>query len=459
MSATRELAAYAAEMTYEDLPDEVVRYTKDVIRDSLGCLLGGARLPAGQQLRDFILPMAADGRATVAGTHRRIDPTLASYVNAQLTNLLDFDDTLEAESVGHPGATIIPPALVLAEDMKVSGKALLTAIVVGYDVFARVSMAGRPTFDQRKRVRGLATWQVFGAVAAAAHLLFLNPEATARAFGLAALHAPVPFVGKIYEERPMWGLKNNFGWAALGGVFGALYAAEEIDANHEILEGDTGFWAMAGSDRFDPQLLTQDLGETYSILETSFKPYPCCRFTHSTLDAVNEIIQSTDIEADDVRAVHVRSSSKVRVFADYRPQTFIDAEFSLPYAIAMLLLREPPGYRWVTAERWRDPAVLSLADRVHLHVDPDAEADLAAGYMRVRVSVELENGREEKAQALYPRGHPRNPLSAGERRQKFLALAEPAIGRQRARELDALIDRLDDLPDVSELTTYLTGTH
>lgn len=257
----------------------------------------------------------------------------------------------------------------------------------------------------------------------------------------------------------MWGLKNNFGWAALGGVFGALYAAEEIDANHEILEGDTGFWRMAGSDRFDPQILTQGLGTTYSILETSFKPYPCCRFTHSTLDAVNEIIQSVDIEADDVRAVHVHSSTKVRVFADYRPQTFIDAEFSLPYAVAMLLLREPPGYRWVTAKRWRDPAVLSVADRVHLHVDPEAEADLAAGYMRVGISIELENGRVESAQALYPRGHPRNSLSAGELRQKFLDLAVPAIGQERAQELDALIDRLDDLPDVSELTTYLTGTH
>lgn len=459
MSATRELAAHAVETTHHDLPDEIVSQAKQVIRDSLGCLLGGARLPAGQQLRDLILSITANGRATVAGTDRRIVPALASYVNAQLTNLLDFDDTLEAESVGHPGATIIPSALALAEETAASGKAFLTAVVVGYDVFARVSMAGRPTFDRRKRARGLATWQVFGAVAAAAHVLDLNPEETARAFGLAALHAPVPFVGKIYEERPMWGLKNNFGWATMGGVFGALYAADGVDANHEILEGDTGFWAMAGSDRFDPQLLTHDLGTRYSILETSLKPYPCCRFTHSTLDAVNELVRSADIVADAVRAVDVHSSSKVRVFADYRPQTFIDAQFSLPYAIAMLLLREPPGYRWVTAERWQDPDVLSLADRVHLHVDPDAEADFAEGYMRVSVAVELEHGHVETAQALYPRGHPRNPLSAAERQQKFLALVEPAIGRGRARELDAVIDQLDELPEVSTLARYLTRMH
>lgn len=459
MSATRKLAAHAVETTYDDLPAEVVSQTKHVIRDSLGCLIGGARLPAGEQLRNFILPMAAAGSSTVAGTQRRAASALASYVNAQLTNLLDYDDTLEAESVGHPGATIIPPALALAEETAASAKALLTAVVVGYDVFARVSMAGRPTYDRRKRVRGLATWQVFGAVAAAAHLLGLDREEAARAFGLTALHAPVPFVGKIYEERPMWGLKNNYGWAAMGGVLGALYAAEGVDGNHEILECDTGFWAMAGSDRFEPEVLTHDLGTTYSILETSFKPYPCCRFTHSTLDAVNAILRATDIVADDVRAVHVYSSSRVRVFDDYNPQTFIDAEFSLPYSIAMSLLREPPGYRWVTGERWRDPTVLSLAERVHLHVDPEAEADWAKGYMRVQVSVELDNGRTHQAQALYARGHPSNPLSAGERQEKFFALAEPAIGRQRARELDMLIDQLDEVADVSALTRYLTEVH
>ena len=87
----------------------------------------------------------------------------------------------------------------------------------------------------------MATWQVFGAVAAAANILRLDPDAAAKAFGLAALHAPVPFVGKIYEERPMWALKNNFGWATMGGVLAALFAAEGLDANHSILEGETGF--------------------------------------------------------------------------------------------------------------------------------------------------------------------------------------------------------------------------
>lgn len=456
MSATRLLAQYAADTTYDDLPHRVVLQAKEVIQDSLGCLVGGAALPAGRQIRDVMMPMAAAGRATVAGEERRLVPAFASYINAQLTNLLDFDDTLETNALGHPGATIIPAALALAEQRGSSGKAFLTAVVVGYDVYSRIAAAAKPTLERSKQVRGLATWQIFGAVAAAAHLLGLDPEAAARACGLAALHAPVPFVGKIYEERPMWALKNNFGWSAMGGVLGALFAAEGFDANHDILEGETGFWVMAGSDRHDSSLLTEGLGSSYSILNTSFKPYPSCRYTHSALDAVSSLIQSHDLRADEVRRVRIRSSSKIRSFADYRPQSFIDAQFSLPYLVAMLLLREPPGYRWVTAERWRDPVALALADRVHLDIDPKAEIDLAQGFLRVSVAVELENNRVEEAEVTHARGHPHKPLSAGELRRKFLGLAEPALGPIAARQFSALINELEEVQDIAALTAPLT---
>lgn len=459
MNATGRLARYAVETKYQDLPDHVVVQAKRVIRDSLGCLLGGATLAAGRHVRDLIMSMAANGQATVAGVQRRVTPPLASYVNAQLTNLLDFDDTFEVGGLGHPGATIIPPALAMAEQVGATGKEFLAAVVVGYDVFSRVAMAGKPTFERSKQVRGLATWQVFGAVAAAVNILGLDQESAARAFGLAALHAPVPSVGKIYEERPMWALKNNFGWAAQGAVLAALFAAEGFDANHGILEGETGFWAMAGSDCCDFDILTKGLGNTYSILDTSFKPYPSCRFTHSTLDAVNGIIQSARIHPDEVRAVRIRSASKIQVFADYRPGSFIDAEFSLPYLVSTLLRGEPPGYRWLEADRWRDPTVLSLADRVHLEVDPEAEADLARGYMRVRACVELEDGRVKEAEVTYPRGHPWNTMSDGELQQKFLELTEPAIGWTEAREFSSLIDRLEEMPNVVELATYLVGAN
>ncbi|MGD9145872.1 MAG: MmgE/PrpD family protein, partial [Anaerolineae bacterium] len=311
MSATGRLARHVAQTRYGDLPPEVVRQAKDAIRDSLGCLLGGSTLEAGQRLCNLLLPMAAQGRATVTGMAGRVPPPLAGYLNAQLANMLDFDDTFSEGFLGHPGATIVPAALAMAEEIGASGKDLLSAVVVGYDVCSRVGVAGRPTFERSKQVRGMATWQVFGAAAAAAHVMDLDAETVARAFGLAALHAPVPSVGKIYEERPMWALKNNFGWATQGAILGVMFAAEGFDGNHRILEGATGFWSMAGSDQVDPSALTAGLGSHYSLLDTSFKPYPCCRFTHSALDALGQIVRSAQLSVSQVREVRIRSSSKI----------------------------------------------------------------------------------------------------------------------------------------------------
>lgn len=455
MSATRQLAQYAADLKYKDLPENVIRQAKYLIRDSLGCLLAGSTLSAGKQVRDMILAMAARGPCTVAGSQRRIAAPLAAYINAQLTNLFDFDDVLEGRALGHPGATTIPAALALAEQVGASGKDFLTAVVAGYEVYTRVAVAGKPSFERSKQVRGLAPWQVFSVAGAAIRLLGLDAEAAARALGLAALHAIVPSVGKIYEERPLWELKNNYGWVALGGVLGSLYAAAGYPANHEILEGQTGFWAMAGSDRCDFSLLTEGLGSTYGILETSIKPYSSCSDHHSSLDALSAIVQRTNLSAEDVRSVRIRSGSKIMVYADYRPSTFIAAEFSLPYVAAMLLLRVPTGHGWVTGERWKDPAVLALADRVRLEVDPDAEATLAKGFMQARVYVELVDGRVEEAELTYPRGHPLNPMSDDELRQKFLGLAAPAIGDEAARRLDGLLDRLEKMESVAEIGSYL----
>jgi 2-methylcitrate dehydratase PrpD len=156
-----------------------------------------------------------------------------------------------------------------------------------------------------------------------------------------------------------------------------------------------------------------------------------------------------------VRAVHLRGDTKIKVFEDYRPASFIDAQFSLPYITAMLLLREPTGYGWFDRECWNDPAVRQLADRVQLEVDAESEAQQAKGQPLTRVSVELSNGQVRQGEAGFARGHPQNPLSALELESKFLGLAERATGKARANELNALLNNLDLQPDISRLTACL----
>ncbi len=255
----------------------------------------------------------------------------------------------------------------------------------------------------------------------------------------------------------MWALKNNFGWATQGALLGVTFAAEGLTGNHRILEGETGFWSMAGSDQVDRSAFTAGLGSHYSLLDTSFKPYPCCRFTHTALDGLGQLVRSARRPAGQVREVRIRSSSKIRAFADYRPRSLFDAQFSLPYLAAMVLLQVPPGYGWLEAERWQDAAVLALADRVVLEVDPDWESNLAQGGMASTVCVEFEGGQTEQVEVLHARGDPRHPLSPDELREKFLGLAGPVIGPARARQLDEALDHLEDVERITEVTEYLAG--
>ena len=253
----------------------------------------------------------------------------------------------------------------------------------------------------------------------------------------------------------MWGVMNNYGWVTMGGMMGCLYAASGYPANHAILDGPTGFWAMAGSDRCDFSLLTEGLGTTFGMLDTAIKPYSSCRHTQSPLDALSQIVRRARPLPEDVRSVVVRGGSKILVFGDYRPATYVAAQFSLPYLTAMVIMGVPTGYGWVTGERWKDPAVLALMDLVKLEADPEAEQVLVQGYMLARVSMELADGRVEQAEATFARGNPRNPLSELELRDKFLGLAGPAVGRVAALEFNGLLERLETLESVAEIAAML----
>lgn len=455
MSATCILAEYTATARYADLPANVVLHSKRVIRDAIGCMLGGSTLDEAVSLRHVMMDMAADGAATVVGASRRLPPPIAAYINAQEANLMDFDDTLQGRALGHPGATVVPAALSLAEANKATGKEFLNAVSVGYDVYTRVAAAGRPSYLRTKQVRGLATWQGVSTVAAAANLMHLDAETTARAFGLTILHAVVPPTAKFYDERPVWGLKNNFGWVVMGGLLGAQYASQGMPCNHDMFDGPTGFWAMAGSDQCDESLLTAELGCEHSILDVSIKPYASCRHTHHLLDGLGTILQRTGIGAEEVKSVRLCGDSKLKVFADYRPRWFVDAEFSLPYLVAITLLRKPTGYAWFDGEPWKDPRVQELSDRVHFEEYAEAEAAHSKGLTLAHVIVETNDGRLEQASTGLARGHPENPMSDEELRGKFIGLAERPLGLKRAEELDALLMRLEDVQDISEVTRFL----
>ncbi len=452
-----QLGQYGAHASFADLPGRVIDAAKRAILDSLACAVGGSQVSWGQTVLEQIRGQGGSAESTVIAAGCRRPASLAAYANAFLANLLDFDDTYGG--AGHPGCTVIPAALAIGEQQCRSGKDLITAVVLGYDVALRILEAIDPSPDRSILVRGQGTWQVFGAVAAASRLYRLDAERFADALALAVLHAPVPSMRRFgHESRPLSPLKNNAGWACMGGITAAQLAGLGLPANRTIFDGETGFWIMASSDRWRREAITNGLGSEFMIERLSYKPYPACRYIGSTLDAVSALVTAHDLRPEDVRTLTVRSTSKIRDFADYQPRGVVDAQFSIPHTVAMVLLRRPIGAAWQSDTSRADPDVRALGGRVHFETDPAADA-IYRDTLRVvsTVRIECTDGRVLEETVGTARGDPSRPLSDAELAAKFTGLVEPVLGADRARRLLDRVHSLEHVESVSELGELLGG--
>lgn len=377
-----------------------------------------------------------------------------------MANALDYDDTGPG---GHPGATVIPPAIATAETVHASGKRLITAVVLGYELVARVRLAMQrrsPYFTNVAEAPlhcGLTTG-IFGAVTSAGKLLDLDDKLMAMAMGIAGSAAPVPSdmkcsLNPMNKRLGMGMVKNNYGYMCEIGARAALAAKIGYTGPFDILDGDTGFWNMAGYEGCNFQKMTDLLGQKYNILEVGFKSYPCCWHTHSAIDAALKIVNKHNIALDDIDKIVVKkiTSHVIPPWDDCQPKTMGSAVYSLPYPIAAALTGLRPGPKWFTKDKLNDVEILSLARKVQLVANPEAEK-VDPLYTFVEIT-----SREKRycETVTLPRGDPENPLKEEDIREKFMRMALPVIEKQRAVNLMDKVLNLDKVEDVTSLTTYL----
>ncbi|RVD69241.1 hypothetical protein EN751_27080, partial [Mesorhizobium sp. M4A.F.Ca.ET.029.04.2.1] len=287
MPLTRDVASAVARLTYDDLPAHVCDRAKLLLLDQVGCMIAGSTTRGAGQMMAYLARIDSGGLSTILGTSLRFHSANAAHANAHSGSMLSLDDSYIL--FGHPGASIIPAALAVAEEVNSSGTGLIAAIVGGYEMSLRLGTAIRPSEYRDRQVKGYASWQVFGACTAASLLHGFSAEQIADSYGLAAMHAPLPFLRK-FHSRPMSLLKNNYGWANKGAITAAELVRAGFHGNHTIFEGDDGFWAMAGSDRFEPRDMLDRWGERYFILETGFKPFGVCRWIHTAVDCLRALL-------------------------------------------------------------------------------------------------------------------------------------------------------------------------
>ncbi|MBC2735892.1 MAG: MmgE/PrpD family protein [Desulfobacteraceae bacterium] len=452
---TYHLADLTDRIRFEELPAEVVEKARLLVADSIACMIGGTLPVQGRKMIGIFGAMAGVPDVGICGTTHRMPLLNAVYVNSYLATTLDLDDTYD----GHPGSTIVPVALSLGQINDISGRALIEAVVTGYEVGIRVANGIKPTPERTKLVRGINTWQIFCAAAVAAKLEGLDREKTAHAYGHAALHASVPSLRKwgFIDGKIQW-LKNNFGYTAYGGVLSAILAREGFLADTTIFDGEDGFWIMASSDRCDYDAIRVSL-EHYYTLKVHTKPYPACRHIHPTLDAVTAIARESRPSPSNIESVLVETFYEVVEDYTSMPTLPFDVVFSAPYLVALALHCIEPGPEWLVPERISDPALLATAGKVSFaeweeasRLYPQVERELMS-----KVTVIEKSGQRHHRTVRIPKGDPRNPMTMDEIADKFDALTGPVIGLAKADRLFRLItEDLDSLEHIGELAALTT---
>jgi 2-methylcitrate dehydratase PrpD len=369
MGVTRELVRFVADAKYENLSTAAIQATKAAVLNILGNCVAGNVTRIGRLHVELAKDMGGGrGQATIIGDGARVSIPAAAYANGNLAFALDYEDTLQY--ITHPGFITVSSGLAAGEHVGASGRDLILAIALGYEIVARIGVPTQPTPARGELVWG-EQYHPFAGTVTAGKLLGLSEEQLDVAFGIAGTYATVPsaykYFGMVAETRPLREVKLGWGFMCLGGTLAALSAHRGFRGGHGVLDGERGFYVMAGSDRCDFERMTRGLGERWMIVDTEFKIYPAIARNHPPYFATRALVDEHDIKPEDVKRVVVHGM-QIPLVDDYNPQSAVDAQFSLPHAIAMAILREPLGPRMFSDERLFDPTVRAIFDvRIELN--------------------------------------------------------------------------------------------
>ena len=449
MNATARLAEFVVKTSLRECPDAAVAQVRRAALDTLGVMLAGAAEPAAASVRAVARAEGGTPLCTVIGTSLRAAPTWAALANGTAAHAHDFDDTNFA-LLGHPSAPLLAAALACAEAEPADGAAVTLAYLIGFEVSVALGVALNPDHYTRGW-HATSSIGTLGCAAAAASILGLDAGQTRHALGIAASLAS--------------GLKENFGsmtkpfhagHAARNGVFAAMVAREGLTASDAALDGRQGYAAAFSQTTLAPDAFDA-LGQRWQVLASGIavKPYPSCALTHSAIDALIELRARHGLGADQVAEVEVGVNHVVPdVLRHTVPTNGLERKFSMQFCAAAALATGRVDLGSFDDGPVADAGTRGLMDRVRMVVDPTLP-DRLEQHAWSRVTVRLRDGRALASPPRGASGHPDQPLSDAQLRDKFLACATPVLGADEAEGVAAQLAHLEDIPDVRALTARL----
>ncbi|MCU0597989.1 MAG: MmgE/PrpD family protein [Desulfobacterales bacterium] len=455
MEHTRKLAKFCFNLDYDRLPADVVQKAKLCVLDCIANIYGSLELKAVQHTIDYVRTISPAGSSTVLGCGFSTDIHHAVFLNGTTAEAIEAQDGLRFGG-NHPGTAVIPAALAAAEKTGAGGKKIIEAVVAGYEAANRPAAAMHP-WHTLSGFLPTGTCGTFGAAAAAAKIFNHNEEKMLNAMGNAGFVAPISMAEQLMGGHTIKIIQG--GQASAAGVMAAGLAGRGLTGCPQALEGSAlkgGFTQI--TTKVDPKFdkLSDGLGEQYSIMDIYFKPYTACRHTHGAIQATLELAQENRISSEDISEIKVFTYG-IAVLAVGKQvrldDSFVNAQFSIPYVVAASLLDGQLGPRQLTGKRLADPSLIELAGKIAVLSD-DLLNGMYPDKTASRVEVNLKDGRTIVRQIDIPKGDPRDPMNENDIANKVKAYSGNR-DQKKISEVVSMILHLDKLMDIRTLTKMI----
>jgi 2-methylcitrate dehydratase PrpD len=459
---------------FEDLPKDVVDVTKKEVLDLLGVALAGYASPGVKETADLIAEWGGKEESTVIFYKKKVPAPMAAWANATMAHGLDFDDVHDL-AVMHPAVPVVPSCMAIAESLGgVNGKEFITAVALGVDMISRLALASWPGYDpaipetrnlpfQAERVKnGWHFTTIMGYLVSAGvtgKLLGFDQDRLVNGIGIAFHQCSGSHQGRDDGAHTK---RLGPGFAARAGVSSALMAQRGVIGTKNVLEGHMGLYKLYFLGGYDRETLTSDLGKRWEGVNVSFKPYPCCRGIHTSVDTTLALVNAHQIKLDDVK--------EIRIFADAggyqmlcsplevkkNPRTPVDAQFSIPWGVATMLAKGYVGIEHYTEAAVKDPDILKATSKINVILDHSL--DSADKVPSGKIEIETRDGKVFSDRVDYPLGSPERPMTFDDCAKKFRSCASYPAPRLPAAQIEKVIEltgRLEQLDDVGEIMRML----
>ena len=430
---TERVVRFIREMAWERVPAEVQHQARRCLMDALGAMLAGADTPVGEMMTAVAEGQFGGDEATILVSGRRSSASGAVLANGFAGNALDIDDGYRPTK-GHPGACALPPVLTAGELAGCSGKAFLSALIIGYELGIRAGLIRHARYET---YHSSGSWGAIAGAAAAGKLLGLDDERIREAMGAAEYHAPIaPMMKGI--DTPSMG-KDSIGWGAMVAMLSVRMAEKGFTGVQPIFD-----------DTPERSWIT-DLGENFEMMNLYFKPYSACRWGQPAVAGALAIARENDLSPGEIERIEVRTFKEATELSILPPKNTEEAQYNLAFPVAAALLDGEVGPRQTLPPRIFDKDILSLMERVEM-IAEDRFQEMFPAKACAEVTVQTKGGKVFRSGIMEANWEPPHTLPTDDEiEQKFRWLTAPVLGAEKTDRLVEMIWRFHTVEDVGEL--------